>query len=162
MSDRVTTQAALARRLGVSDRTIRNWQNQGMPRNDDGSYCLSSVEEWRDAQVHGNTDEDDIEVLSGRAKNRRELERWSIEWRKARAIAETLRVQQMRGTLIDRAEVEAEWAKRAAVVRMDLQMAADALPASLEGQSAARIREILRSRFEVICNRYSSDGDGSS
>lgn len=42
----IRTQGELARALGVSARTIRDWGGEGMPRRPDGTYGLRACEAW--------------------------------------------------------------------------------------------------------------------
>jgi hypothetical protein len=40
-------QKQIAAAHGVSDRQVRTWREWGLPRNDDGTYCLVATVLWR-------------------------------------------------------------------------------------------------------------------
>ena len=55
-------QIDVAALCGVSDRTVRNWDNEGLPGNGEGRarvYIWSEVMAWRDARISGSRNGED-------------------------------------------------------------------------------------------------------
>lgn len=103
----IKTQGELARALGVSARTIRDWGGEGMPRRADGTYGLRACEAWleergdrrKTPKTLGETDDEGVES------------EWLEEGRKWKAKQEKLKYLHRSKELVESATVR-DWLHR--------------------------------------------------
>lgn len=94
----VDTQEQVSKVFNVSDRTVRDWVSDGMPRRSDGRYAIKDIQEWRFLKNHGGSG-------SGNGKKSKGTN-WEEEYRKYKALTEELKYQQTIGKLVPREEIE--------------------------------------------------------
>lgn len=95
--------------LGVTRPTIGQWQQRGCPRNEDGSYDLAAVVQWRIAEIEERLAASRRIVAAGRA-------------RRETALAERAEIElcEMKGELLPRQAIVAGWVARYQVLRAQL------------------------------------------
>lgn len=96
----VVNRAELLARLGKTDRTLRRWLAQGLPRRPDGLFDLRAVESWLEHRsaarpgspaAPGDTDTTD----------------WAVEAKRFLAMNRELEYRQKQGRVIEKAEYDA-------------------------------------------------------
>ena len=143
---RVNTVAQLAAALGVDRTTVYRWKNHwGLDDLFDaalGGWDPAEVNDWsrdmkraRRAVMRPGFD---VSLEGGEGSAPEEPGKdWGNVYRKAKAILATLQAKRMQETLLDREEVENQWASRVA----ELTAALEALPAQLAPILAPMQRE---------------------
>jgi len=99
----------VARHFAVAARTVDRWVKDGCPRDPRGWFELSAVGRWREARERARSAREKAPLASAEAR-----------WRMARAQAEEIRLAQLRGTLLDREDVERGRVARLVAVRRRL------------------------------------------
>ena len=144
--DLLVSTAQLARLLDVSVYTIRGWaREEGLPRLRPGVFRLGEALRWWRERVSKRSD-------------KAELERWTAEYRKAKAQLAQMKLEVERGELIPRAEIAKLWAMRAAEVKAGLMQLVRKLPPRLEGLEKEEMAEIIREEVYAVLKRYTRKG----
>jgi hypothetical protein len=90
----VETQADVARHFNVRRSTVHDWvQKSDFPCRD-APYDLKRIEQWRQAQT------DDAALLNSASDSP-----WLERWRKAKALQEDIRLEKLRGSVIEREQL---------------------------------------------------------
>lgn len=174
------TLTELATRLSVSPKTISRWRQwEGFPEKVDGAWDSVEVRRWqaravekrsaqrrlnqsrgarasvidaRDLEEDESEDEDELEqaVLSFDAEQRK----WDLEWRKARAMNEILRNQQMMGELVKKSEVAQQFAVRTHEVTSKLEGLGRKLAPQLFGRTAREIEARINEEVTAIREHF--------
>ena len=130
------TKTEIADLLSASIRTISTWVNEGMPRNDDGTYDGPEVIRWFSVRLEDKISGKGVmlDVEGRRATNR---------WREARADREELELAKAKGLLISKDDVYTEWAAIVGAVMSSIEILADRLPPVLHGRKQVEMYEII-------------------
>ena len=135
-------QRELAAALKTTDRNVRAWVGQGMPRTR-GRYDLAQVVDWLAQRgvgpFRGGTAAGDPAASDGK---------------RVRTALLQLELDQRRGLLIDRAEAERRHAQIALTVRASLMSMPAIVAQQLANLPAAEVERILRARFVALCNQF--------
>ena len=143
----VASQEDVARTFGVTNRTIRNWIQQGMPvrENDDG-YDLAEIYRWK------------IEKDGESETNPKH--HWETHYRQYKALKAEIDYRKALGELITKEEVDQGRVQRILTVKKALL----GLPARLAPQvvnlEIKKAEEIIRIRIEEIINDFARGGNG--
>lgn len=144
----VEAQEDVARTFGVTDRTIRNWIQQGMPVREGGGYDLAEIYRWKlekDGEGEGN-----------------QKHHWETHYRQYKALLAEIDYRKALGELVTKDEVEQGRVQRV----MTIKKALLGLPARLAPQvvnlEVKKAEEIIRLRIEEIISDFSRGGDGSN
>jgi hypothetical protein len=124
--------------LGVSKRTLSVHIKKGTLRQEpDGTFLKSELDKYLESygrKTKENGEQDPIEI---------QIKKADLRWREARAIREEMLTEQIRGTLINRDEVNDEWASALSTVRHGLDIFSDRLPPLLKNKSQIQMYEII-------------------
>lgn len=144
----VESQEDVARTFGVTDRTIRNWIQQGMPVREDGGYDLAEIYRWK-SEKDGDGDQ-------GNQKHH-----WETHYRQYKALLAEIDYRKALGELVTKEEVEQGRVQRI----MTIKKALLGLPARLAPQvvnlEIKKAEEVIRIRIEEIINDFARGGDGT-
>lgn len=155
----VANKIELAKALGVSLGTIYNWTKKGMPEQPGNTYNVEEVQTWRrslrkdpnrleprvDVTDNGSTD-NGVPILHD------DLRKWSIEYRKAKAIRETLEVQKMRGILVKKEDVSLHQGQMFSALRRRFMAMGRRLGPELAEQDARKITAGIDAEVAAILN----------
>jgi phage terminase Nu1 subunit (DNA packaging protein) len=141
-----------AKYCGTSKRILSYHIARGSLRqNPDGTFDKAELDRWlasRDRREQGPE-----KKKHGDAKDKAEL-----RYRLARARREEMLVEQMKGNLASRKEIEAEWSGRVLEVASGLEALIDRLPGLLVGKSRDEIRAVLKDEVRTLRENYSRAG----
>ena len=144
-SDLLCDVATVASFFNVSIRQVQNWTKQkGLSKVRHGLYDLKGVFKWWLEVIGGSDDKEIIDV---------KLEYW-----RAKAERERLRVDQAKREVFPRGEVESEWTGRVVELRSGLLNWVDRLPAVLTGRNSLEMRKVLRDVVYHLLDTYSRKG----
>ena len=137
---------------GTSKRILSYHIARGSLRqNPDGTFDKAELDRWlasRDRREKGPEAKKHTD-----AKDKAEL-----RYRLARARREEMLVEQMKGNLASRKEIEAEWSGRVLEVASGLEAFIDRLPGLLVGKSRDEIRAVLKEEVRTLRENYSRAG----
>ena len=124
-----------AKAFFVNPRTVTRWHQDGMPRNDDGTYNLPECIAWRlDRLTEDMPAGDETE----------ESAKWLAEFRKERATLARMKREHLEGRLVDIDEVQQDAFNKGRQIRDTLLNLPARLSAILAAESdGAKIDEIL-------------------
>jgi predicted DNA-binding transcriptional regulator AlpA len=162
-AETASTVDELASALGVDRTTVYRWKNDwGLDDLFDetgGGWKVSEVREWakdmkraRRAVLRPGLD---IDVEEGGDSGGRD---WGEVYRKAKAILATLQAKRMQESLLDRDQVEEQWASRVG----ELTAALESLPPQLAPmlapvESEAEVLAILKQAFSALREHFSRE-----
>lgn len=140
--------------LGVSRRTLSVHIKKGTIRqNEDGTFFKAELDKYLSQYgrktKEQKTSSEDIEEKKNRA---------DLRYRLARARREEMLVDQLKGLLIERKDVYAEWAGRVALVTSALENFADRLPPLLEGKTRGEMFEVIKGEVWELRNGFCREG----
>lgn len=177
--DRVSSIPQVARAIGIKVRTVESWRRDGMPREDDGTYSLERINEWRAARgartnrsprITTEFGEDppeppsevsDLETPWAGAAVKDLLAQklyWEKEWKRLKSGSEDIELKLKRGELLVIADVEREWVARVMEVRQALEALGQRLAPRLVGMSAVEIESEINDATRAICERFARTG----
>lgn len=139
----VQTQAEVAKAFGVKKRTIEYWVENGMPRQEDGTYSLLDIAGWRATPKEEPKPKEDDE--------------WQNKYREYKARLAELNLAEKRGELISREEVDAANVAKVLAVKRALLAIPKQIAPSLAGREAREIQARLTARLEEVIARF-ADG----
>lgn len=127
----------LAKAFGKGRATVTDWVRKGCPRNQDSTFDLPAVADWREAQA--------IERVT---PGDREAE----ETRRVKALADTYehKLAVMRGEYIAADAVVAMWSDRVTAARVALLGLGASIGAALVGLDANAARRLIDGRIRTI------------
>lgn len=132
----------------VDVKTIRNWGNEGCPKEARGKWDTRKVFIWyRDNKAFEGSDTENEEVKKFRAED------WKYRSKKRKVEFELLSKR-----LIYIEDVAKEWASRAAEFKSGLEYLAMILPALLEGKDQAEMRVIIEDEVWKLFDRVIRTG----
>lgn len=147
-SARTLTAKAIAEHLGVSPRTVYDWRKRGCPDDD-----LDAVKTWiaedgdrRKRRKPGALEE--RELLRGR------VDQVQLDYRSAKTEIEQLKLQRLRGELVDAEEVDEMLTRRALELRRALEDLVHRLPPQLVSADERGAARILKESFRKMLERY--------
>ena len=147
MSKITTNGKVIANFFDVSERTIRNWVQKGMPRVADGVYSPKDCFNWWNEFINeSNADGDDIEEIKKRFWN-------------ARTGNEELKFEKTKGELVARDKVENAFAARAYELTLSFRALKNRLPPVVEGKSREDIQNELGKELNRILESYKRAGN---
>ena len=158
---RVQTVEELAEALGIHKSTIYRWRTDGWGIDDlfDNGWDVEEVRAWskemkkaRRSVLRPGFDVTDDDGIDGDER------KWSIVYKKSKAIMATLSAKKMQHELVDRAEVEETNALKVA----ELTTALDSLAAQLAPRLVPLTREseiqgVLRDAFNQLRDHFARD-----
>lgn len=115
--------AQIAAAFGVTTRSINQWVNEGMPRNDNGTYSLPDCISWAL----------DRAIKKAPAPDPQEAQDWMTEFRKERAIRARLEREELEGQLFRRSDVTEAWINRYSHFKRNLLAWSKRLPGRVHG-----------------------------
>ena len=138
----------IANFFDVSERTIRNWVQKGMPRVADGVYSPKDCFNWwnefvNEASIGENDDNKDVKERY-----------WS-----AKAGNEELKFEKTKGKLVDREDVERAFSARAYELSLSFRALKYRLPPVLEGKSREEMQNELSKELTRILESYKRAGN---
>jgi len=139
----LTTLMAVAKAMGVTERTVRNWRKSGMPVRSDGRFDLGAIRTWRARGGKG---------LSG-AHYRRERDKWEAKYREIKARLATLELKQRTGQLLPRERVEGKRVRQIQATKQALLAVPAAVAPQLVGLDPREIQALLRDRITDAISR---------
>ena len=156
----VGTQAALARAVGVSPKTIEHWRQLEMPAREDGTYSIADVVRWKVAREQ--------QVLQAKQQRRAESDLEGDEvpinlvdrnlYFDAKLKSEKLKA--MRQKAMPLPHVQQLLRERAAALRKEMLALARRLAPRCEGRRQAEIRTILDEAFARLLEGYATSAGG--
>jgi hypothetical protein len=138
--DLLFTTKVVADFFGVTPRSLQLWVKNGCPKIKHGIYDLKSVFEWwmdnvADIKVEGDAN----------SMNAVKLDYW-----RAKGEAERVKVDILRGSLIDREEIYREWAKRVLVMFAGLEGLKNRLPPILRGKKQSEMSRLIGEELQAL------------
>jgi hypothetical protein len=150
-NDKITTQMAAAKYLGISQKQISNHVSRGnLKCEPDGSFSKKELDRFA-IERGGRKDVGKIK------KYAEQQQKWDAEFRRARAEEKQLVVSQLRGKLISIKEIETAWAGRVETVTSGLEILINRLPPLLVGKSRREIAKILKDEFGNLRKAYAAN-----
>lgn len=172
---RCRTLSDLANRLGVTARTLSRWRREwgGFPEASPDGWSLEEVRRWHagkqrerlarkrtshrraarapvpDAEVEGVG-----ELEQASLDLDTEQKRWATKYRRAKAEQEELRLEQLRGSLIPRAEVESMFAARVHEIAAKLDGLGRSLAPQLAGLTPREIEDRINDATRAIREHF--------
>jgi hypothetical protein len=129
--------------FNVSPAAVNMWKLKGMP-GQPGAWDLDKIAAWKEENIR-----------KPQTKTQ-EGARWSAEYKKMRAIRESLLVAKMKESLVSREKVDEMLTARAIEFRQSLEQLARSLPSKLVGiEEERKIHTILMGAFGEVLDRYS-------
>ena len=151
-TDKITTQTAAAKYLGISQKQISNHVSRGnLKREPDGTFTKKELDRFA-IERGGRKDVGKIR------KYAEQQQKWDAAFRRARAEEKELVVKQLRGKLISIAEIETAWAARVETVTAGLEALINRLPPLLVGKPRRQIAKILKEEIHSLRKAYSAGG----
>lgn len=141
------SQKDLARAIGFSVRTIRDWKD--CPRNPDGSYSTKNVVQW----LLDRTVDDSVAVEADP-----ESRKWLSLYRKERYLLAKLDREEREGKLISFDDVGTAWGRRMSEVSSGLDMLAYRLPPLIEGRDQDGMRREITAEIQRLKTAYCRRG----
>ena len=138
------TGSAVAELFGVTDRTIRNWRNEGMPEAANGKYKLHECFAWWLENINKPSSD----------KEEKARERY---WA-AKANREEHAVKMLIGESIARDQVEKEWCGRLVEVIKGLDSQLSVFPSLLSNKTADEIRALVDDYNRKLRENYAREG----
>lgn len=126
----IKTNVALARIMGVAERTVSNWKAAGLPVEVDGSFDLEKIDAWLE------------ERKSKKAPNPAS-EFWSTEFRKFKALLVEAEYNEIMDRLISSEKVKREQDARYLEFKTRLVKLCKEAPALVIGKGGREIQWIL-------------------
>ena len=147
------SRAKLARHVfNVSAQTISRWvTREGMPRNEDGSFCVADCVEWALERVEGAT-------APGKKGEENESEKWLTAFRRERALKARMERQELEGRLFPREEVTAAWCNRYAHLKRHLMVWSKRLPGRLTGLDEREMIGLLDDEVHFLLSMLARPG----
>lgn len=166
---KIKTYQELALAAGVSVQTIYRWRKWGLDRlkDSEGFWKPSEVLEWaakkkktrikqkRPATEFQQRDIEKAPIETTEEEDIEEEKDWSNVYRKAKAEKETILVEQLKGELISRSDMETMFSDRAREVKKQLVSLGKRLAPRLEGLQPREIETEITKETIRICNNYS-------
>jgi len=140
----IKTQEELAKIFGISPRTVRYWEKEGLPKTRQGYFNISDVQEWRN-----NHDK-------RRVKKQKEEDKDEAKYRKFKALLAELEYKRKTKQLVPVAEVEKNNIDKILTIKTRLLALPNAVAPQVVGLEAKEISEILRKRIEEIIDEFAS------
>lgn len=141
----VQTQKDLAAAVDRKVRTIGYWIKEGMPVNDDGTYHIAKIVEWRTTL--------DLEQKYGaRIKNEAEDTLDQIKTEKAR-----LELDKMKGLLIPEADVRAENKRKIIALKTALLTVPKRLATKVSNLPEKSVYEILKHEITKMISHFAGE-----
>lgn len=173
MSGKRLTQAELAKALGVTKGTVSKWKRAGLPIGADGRIGLAEAKKWRDARPARRGKRDGDALIPSDAKPRAggsgpepepdgedrpssvdDERKALLQFRRARAMRETLLVQELRGDLVPLEEIDDLLVRRALEFRRGLERIENKIPGRFP-EVAAKLKKTLHDEFRALLEQYS-------
>lgn len=135
-----TTQKAAAKRLGITDRQLRNWINDeaGFPNCKNG-YDIAAIQEWQEERGRKGSSKNEEAASILMQTQETKLERWRIAKRR-----EEIELAELEGTLMPRETIRELLSGLASLIREVCR--------ELQRQGHAQAFEMI----EEMLNRYES------
>lgn len=138
--DIVQTQSELGLALGVTRRTVIDWcKEPDFPRNEDGSYSVSAVQEWREQRTSAKTPDD--------LRERRLL---------AECIKLELANEETRNELVRRSDVQAEAAEMFAAFKAIMDAIPDAIAKDLPDEHRVNGQRTSRHHIDLALRKMAA------
>ena len=130
--------------FGVTTRQVGNWVEAGCPKDGRGRFNLQEVFNWWRDNINAGDDETINAV--------------KIDYWKAKAEGERIKVEKEKGSLMPRAEIITAWTWRVSEVRNGLLAWKDRLSTMLSGKSQKEIADILDKETWILLDNFSREG----
>jgi len=144
----IVTTAQLCEIFNVSNTTIANWANLGMPVYKRGNWIFKDIFGWWQENVMASkAEEQDKDIAAVK------LDYW-----REKARNEKLKADKTDGDLIDKKDVAKQWAARLIEVANGLSSLSMRLPPLLEGKTQSQMRGIIDREQKAIRNNYYRTG----
>jgi hypothetical protein len=138
VEDLIVPTSVVAAFFDVTARQIQRWvKDGGCPKVRYGFFNLKDVFDWWTNNI--------ADIKSGNGNE--SLNEIKFEYWKAKGEAERVRVDQLKGTLISRAEIYRQWAKRILVLFAGLDQFKNRLPPLLADRDRAEMQKIIESEI---------------
>ncbi len=147
----VGTQRELALQLDKGEGTIVRWKKEGMPVEADGSFDVIRIAAWDKARKD----------TSARARERAadELEYWTSELKRFQAMKAEIELHELEGKLVDKAEVETNFAQWAAALSKRFMELGRRMAQELVGHDEPReVQRIVEGHIREVLDDISATG----
>jgi phage terminase Nu1 subunit (DNA packaging protein) len=146
----VRTYREVAEVFGVNTRTVQTWKNDGMPAEDDGTYNLVKIQEWKH-------NKDGPGRKTGNKKNGSEND-YEDRYRKAKAEQAELDLDERKGLLLKAEDVRAAAFNKGKFVKTSLMNLPNKFASVLAAEKdPAAVKKILKSEVQRILGELASD-----
>lgn len=144
--DNTKNQKEIAKLMGVTTRQVRMWDEQGCPRNKDGSYSIKDVAFWKKMR------EEKIELEKPKVSTDIKEEQEKVKLEKMK-----LEVDIMKGKYTLTEEVEQGFLRRLNSLTKYFAHFEAKIPAMVVGKTLIEIKDILSAQFRQMRILYSTD-----
>jgi len=142
----VNTQEQVSKVFNVSERTVREWVSDGMPKRSDGRYSIKDIQEWRFLKNHGGS--------SAGVGKRAKGSHWEEEYRKYKALTEELKYQQTVGKLVPREEIEEGLIQITVAIKRAFLSIPRSMAPQLIGLEPREIEVLLTTKIKSIITMF--------
>jgi len=139
----VDSQVKVARLFAVSERTVNYWIREGMPVNNDGTYNIAAIQEWRYAWLNRKKKKDSKKID------------WDEELKRRRALKVELEIRAMRKELIPRREAEREILREFGAIKQRLLGLPRIIAVRIRGLTTRGAEHMIRRLMEEVINDFS-------
>jgi hypothetical protein len=134
----------------VKPQSISRWVlHEGMPRNQDGTFCIADCVEWALER---------LEKAAPGAAAAEEAVQWLTAFRKERALKAKMEREELEGKLFPRGEVMAAWCNRYAHLKRHLLVWSRRLPGRLAGMDERGMIKALDEEVYFLLSLLSRPG----
>lgn len=127
-------QSELSKALGFSVRSVSRWLKLGLPRNQDGSFCIADCVKWLLFRAEENNN----------APGNDEAQKWLTMFRKERAKISELERKKLEGQLISVNAVESQFGARAFELRRNMELLSRRIGQRLAAVCSCKLGDITR------------------
>ncbi|MCR4321298.1 MAG: terminase small subunit [Candidatus Brocadiaceae bacterium] len=151
----VGTQKELGAVFGVSERTVRQWVREDMPKLENGYYDILEINTW--VLKHGKGKKKDKNSRKLEISDTESIDFWDLQSRKATAELKQVELAKLRGELVSIDEVTQGRVRRVLSLKNSFLGLGRSLAPILAGLSPVEIQAQIDDRVTYILNAY-ADG----
>jgi phage terminase Nu1 subunit (DNA packaging protein) len=143
------SRAVIGAAFNMHASNVNKWSEKGCPRNNDGTYDLSAVIEWRI---------EDLGMANGAACESPEAQKWLTAFRRERALLAEIERKKVEKKLIRVEEMTREWGKRLHTLFSGIRLWTHRLTPRLESKTKDEMRKIFEEETYTLQLQFLKKG----